>query len=282
MKKTKTDLNNIFRTGSMTYSTSSIFFPENTRKDVTIVYAFVRTLDNFVDKIPPDFKKFNEFKKDYYNARTGFTTLNTIVNLFHTIEKKYKFDTRWTDDFIKSMEMDFTKKTYSTIKDLEQYMYGSANIIGLYMAKLLGLPSASYHYAELLGKSMQYLNFIRDIDEDLYLGRIYFPQSDLKKFGLRTLKFEETKNKKKEFIAFMKDQIARYLSWQVEAEKGFPFIPKRFLIPIKTASDMYKWTADVISKDPFIIYRKKVKPSALRILLTGTKNAFQTINLQTN
>ncbi len=268
------EIKQIFKSGSKTYFTSSLFFPKHIRDDLYMLYAFVRTFDDFVDKNPPDIEKFNALKKEYYHSKCGILQANGIVNFFHCLEEKYGFDSLWTDAFIKSMEEDISVKTYETIEDVEKYMYGSANVIGLYMSKLLNLPSQSYRYAEMLGKSMQFLNFIRDIDEDLQLGRTYFPQKELRNFGLQTLRFEETSKKPKQFKAFMRHQLTRYGIWQKEAEKGFEFIPSKYLIPIKTASDMYKWTGDIIKKDPFIVYRKKVKPSALRICLQGMLNTF--------
>lgn len=269
------EINKIFKFGSTTYSTSSIFFPPSVRDNVAVVYAFVRTIDNFVDQKPQGIKQFKLFKKEYYQSRAGFISSNPIINLFNKTEKEFNFDPEWTDNFIQSMEIDITKSRYKTIKELEQYMYGSANVIGLYMAKLLHLPTEANQYAQMLGKSMQLINFIRDIGEDLWLGRIYFPQDELKKFKLKSLVYEYTRKKSEDFIAFMHFQIDRYFEWQSFAEKGFKYIPKRYLIPIKTASDMYKWTGEEIKKNPFIIYRKKVKPSKFRIIKTGIINSLQ-------
>ena len=81
--------------------------------------------------------------------------------------------------------------------------------------------------------------------------------------------------KKEEFERFIKDQINQYFEWVKEAESGFKFIPRRYYIPIKTASDMYKWTALQISDNPFIIYDLKVKPSKGRIILNVLKNTFK-------
>jgi hypothetical protein len=55
---------------------------------------------------------------------------------------------------------------------------------------MLGLPKKSYPYAEKLGLAYQYINFIRDINEDIKLGRTYFPQSELSRFGLSSLSFD--------------------------------------------------------------------------------------------
>jgi phytoene synthase len=62
------------------------------------------------------------------------------------------------------------------------------------------------------------------------------------------------------FNAFIRNEIDRFKKWQKKAENGFRYIPSAYLVSIKTASDMYQWTADEIRRDPFIIYRRKVIP----------------------
>ena len=49
-------------------------------------------------------------------------------------------------------------------------------------------------------------------------------------------------------------------------EKGYEYIPKKYLIAVKTISDMYNWTAKKILKNPFIVYTKNVKPLIIKIL----------------
>jgi len=81
--------------------------------------------------------------------------------------------------------------------------------------------------------------------------------------------------RKEEFKKFIDTQIDYYFKWQTEAEQGFKYIPRRYLIPIKTASDMYNWTALKIKDNPFIIYEEKVKPSKFKIISTILKNTFK-------
>ena len=100
----------------------------------------------------------------------------------------------------------------------------------------------------------------------------YFPQDEIRKFGLITLERAETQKKPAEFSAFMRAQIANYKKWSILGEKGFSSIPNGYLIPIKTANDIYTWTAQQIAKDPFVVYQRKIKPSTLRILVTLLKN----------
>jgi phytoene synthase len=42
---------------------------------------------------------------------------------------------------------------------------------------------------------------------------------------------------------------------------------------VKTASDLYRWTALQILADPTVVYRRKVKPSPPRAVLRAVANA---------
>jgi phytoene synthase len=170
------------------------------------------------------------------------------------------------------MELDLTKKNYDTLEESLEYIYGSAEVIGLYMARLMDLPPDSHPYAQLLGRSMQYINFIRDLDEDRRLGRRYLPLADT---PLGSLEPGYIREHPEQFRAFLRHHLGYYKQWQREAEEGFRFIPRRFRIPIRTASDMYNWTARVIESDPLVVFRRKVKPSRARILARILGNALR-------
>lgn len=278
--------NQIFKKGSKTFYNSTFFFPTDIRQKITRLYAFVRRADDYVDSIPQQADKFFEFKEllakfrldlaNTQNQDTFWKQIKTedeqIVASFVDLENSEKFDTAWADSFLQSMEMDLTKNTYQNLDETKLYIYGSASVIGLFVAKILDLPISSYLAAEKLGSSFQYINFIRDIGEDLELGRNYFPQDLMAQFGLKDLNHDTTKTNSQNFIDFTKAVTEQYKLWQKEGESGFQYIPKKYLIAIKTASDMYLWTAKQIEKDPFVVYRKKVKPSKLRILFFGIRN----------
>ena len=106
------------------------------------------------------------FKDGYYNALLGKCTSDIIINSFFELLHRKSFQSSWVDAFFKSMEMDLIKKRYETIEETLSYIYGSAEVIGLMMAKILDLDPQSYPFARYLGRAMQYINFIRDIDED--------------------------------------------------------------------------------------------------------------------
>jgi len=255
----------IFKKGSKTYFYSSIFFPKKIRERVFILYAFVRTADNYVDSVPQDKNGFYAYRDAYLKAVQGSPSGNPVIDDFVRLEKECGFRTEWATSFFHSMELDLSKKEYNTLNETIEYIYGSAEVIGLYMCSLMELNTESHESAVMLGRAMQYINFIRDIDEDNGLGRRYLPIAG---YPLKSLHKADVDGYRNDFELFIRDQISIYMKWQAEAEKGYKYIPFRYRIPIITASRMYSWTASVILKDPMIVYRKKVKPSRCRIIIS--------------
>ena len=273
-----TNPDEIFRKGSTTYYYSTKLFPAKIRKEVTQLYNFVRIADDYVDSVPQDTDGFMNFKEDYYRVLSGKSSDNEVITDFVKLSQKRKFDNKWVDAFLFSMEMDTRKSTYKNLDELNTYLYGSAEVIGLMMNKVMNVNQNADDSARYLGKAMQFINFIRDIDEDLDLKRTYFPVEDLDSFGLSGLTRGEARRKPKQFKAFVRSQIQLYFKWQKRAELGFKFIPKNMRIAVKTASDMYLWTAKEIYKNPFIVYDLKIKPSWTKVLLSGLRNTFQAYN----
>lgn len=294
------------------------------------LYSFVRTADDYVDKQPIRPSQLKELKSMYKKAisETHFDSvahqwddLNTRItkNIVH-LRNKYQFDDEWVDSFLGAMEMDIDPKPFAKLDDSLKYVYGSAEVVGLMMAKIMRLDktrelpdkptkkqlkdskfafmrdastyavkkvqpnprlkaiddkdiAAIHKTAQLQGRAMQWINFIRDIDEDNKMGRCYFPQSDLKKFGLKDLTKETAHENPEAFKKFIELQIGRYRDWQKEASQGLKYIPRRVRIPLQTAIDMYAWTARRIEKNPTVVFKRSVKPRKSQIIRTALKNS---------
>ena len=258
----------IFAKASSTYYATSLFFPKSFKASVFCLYAFVRTADDYVDAVVPDRAGFFAFKQQTESAWGGAMTGNHIVDDFVALARKCGFEKTWIDAFLQSMEDDLAVKSYPTFADLERYIFGSADVIGYMMAALMRLPKETYVFAGALGKAMQIINFIRDIREDLALGRVYMPQEDMKQFGLSQISEPpHDEEYRKSFEALIRFEIVRYREVLSVATRGFRYIPYRLRVPIVTASNLYAWVADRIDDDPNIVWRKgKVRPSRYRVL----------------
>lgn len=274
----------IFQQASKTYYNATLLFPKRTREDVTKLYSFLRTADNYVDALPPRRNEFRNLMATWQEYRAkpmeGLAphkddTLNVRVtkNMCRLVIQ-HEFEPSWVDAFLHSMELDTRKKMYHTLDDTLRYVHGSAEVVGLMMARVMHLPEKAMDAAALHGRAMQWVNFLRDISEDIELGRQYFPQTDLREHGLSDLGELTTKAHSEAFRAFIAFQLSRYQEWQRAANQAMGLVPKRYRIPIETAADAYQWTARQIAKDPFVVYRRKVKPSRARLMGNAFVHAF--------
>lgn len=245
------------------------------------MYSFVRVADDYVDAAVADAEAFYALRRAWAlsSANPSFDdrpaaedTIQTraVKNIVY-VSRTYGFDPAWVEEFLDAMQSDLEGRRYQMLEDTLGYIYGSAEVIALMMCKIMNVNPAGYDSAVMLGRAMQYINFIRDIDEDAALGRCYFPASELRAFGLPSLERPAPEHMAA-FEAFIRVQIGRYCEWQAEAEKGYRYLPKRLLAPVKTAADMYNWTALQIAADPHIVFTKKVKPTKRRVLRAGVQN----------
>lgn len=268
----------IFRRGSTTFFNSSLFFPPDIRRDVTALYAFVRVADDYVDAVPQQREEFLAYRQAFSDACANRLPPHPVIDPFVELMRRCAFDPAWVEAFLDAMEQDLHKRDYLTLDETLHYIHGSAEVVGMMMARIMRLPHEALPSAAMLGRAFQYVNFVRDLQEDLLLGRRYLPRDEMDSAGLTDLTESSARAQPEAFSSFIRSQLQHYAGWQNEGEAGFRYIPRRLRIAIQTASRMYGYTAKKIEKDPFVVFRGKVKPSRARIigaalvsLLSGAK-----------
>jgi phytoene/squalene synthetase len=159
------------------------------RKDIYNIYGFVRFADEIVDTFHEYDKEklMNNFEKNYYLAVEQGISLNPILNSFQQTVNKYNIPEEMVNAFLKSMKADLYKTEYSTKEEYNEYIYGSADVVGLMCLKVFvngddvmfdNLKDAAMR----LGSAFQKVNFLRDLKDDYeVLNRSYFPNIDLGK-----------------------------------------------------------------------------------------------------
>ena len=80
--------------------------------------------------------------------------------------------------YMRSMRVDCGPVRIGSDDELDVYMDGSAGSVGRIMAPLLGVPERFHADFGHLGQAFQLANFIRDVDEDWEMDRIYLPGLD--------------------------------------------------------------------------------------------------------
>jgi len=157
------------------------------RQDIYNIYGFVRFADEIVDSFH-DYPKetlFDLFETDLANALAHKISLNPILNAFQHTVHQYNIPNELIDAFMKSMKLDLSKSVYETEEEYQEYIYGSADVVGLMCLKVFVKGDhATYDKlkasAMRLGSAFQKVNFLRDLKDDHeVLSRTYFPNTDL-------------------------------------------------------------------------------------------------------
>lgn len=153
------------------------------RQDIYNIYGFVRFADEIVDTFETYNQKelLDQFEKDMWQSLESGISLNPILHAFQHTVNTYEIDYDLITAFLKSMRLDLTKSEYKTDDEYKDYIYGSADVVGL-MCLTVFLNGNNQKFNELkesalaLGSAFQKVNFLRDFQHDLdSLGRSYFP-----------------------------------------------------------------------------------------------------------
>jgi phytoene synthase len=188
---------NVTKSYSTSFSAAVKMLAPSIRQDIYNIYGFVRFADEIVDTFH-DYNKedlFDLFEKDLQTALQNKISLNPILNSFQHTVHKYQIPNSMINAFMKSMRLDLVKTEYKTFEEYNEYIYGSADVVGLMCLKVfVNGDEAKYneleHSAMRLGSAFQKVNFLRDLKADFEdLSRTYFPNTDLSKLD------EESKNK---------------------------------------------------------------------------------------
>ena len=151
--------------------------------DIHAVYGFVRLADEIVDTFHEYDKEslLNEFEMNLWNSIDRKISLNPVLHSFQKVVNKYDIDIDLIKAFIKSMRADLHKRDYITKQGYQDYISGSADVVGLMCLKIF-VNGNSELYTTLkipamkLGSAFQKVNFLRDIKDDgELLNRSYFP-----------------------------------------------------------------------------------------------------------
>ena len=175
---------------STSFSLATRMLSSSIRTHIYNIYGFVRFADEIVDTFHSYNKMelFNRFEESLYLAISNKISLNPILNSFQMTVNLYDIDIDYIKSFMTSMRWDLSKKTYKTEKEYKDYIYGSADVVGLMCLKVFvkgdkrlfeKLKKPAMH----LGSAFQKVNFLRDLKSDTEnLNRLYFPDVNIDSF----------------------------------------------------------------------------------------------------
>jgi len=167
---------------STSFSSAVRLLDRGIRPAIYSIYGFVRLADEIVDTFHKYDKKelLQKFENDYYDAVRCGISLNPVLNAFQITVGKYGIPDDLIRAFLKSMKTDLVKQDHNTRDETAEYIYGSAEVVGLMCLRVFVLGDEKLYNeleapAKRLGSAFQKVNFLRDIKDDTnLLNRKYF------------------------------------------------------------------------------------------------------------
>ena len=166
-----------------------ILLPREKRDAMSALYAFCRAVDDVADEDSVTVEQRREqlaaWREDIRRACENGKPEFVLNQEFQPVIHKFKLPFALFDELIKGCEMDLDSLRYADFDQLELYCYRVASVVGLLSIEIFGYQNPACHdYAIYLGKALQFTNILRDVKNDAARGRIYLPQSELKKFNV--------------------------------------------------------------------------------------------------
>lgn len=167
-----------------------IMLPREKRDAMSALYAFCREVDDVADEEsrPVEQRRaaLAEWREDIRRACEGGAPTLPTNREFQPVIQRFKLPFNLFDELIRGCEMDLEQVRYASYDELELYCYRVASVVGLLSIEVFGYRNpAGRDYAIALGKALQFTNILRDVGNDAQRGRIYIPQTELDRFGVK-------------------------------------------------------------------------------------------------
>jgi len=243
---------------------SFVFLPREKRRAIEAVYAFARRGDDVVDSgLEPDeaarqIAGFRQALEACYAGQASAFEDPELAALAESV-RKFKIPRQPFEDLILGLEMDLRSAKYESFDDLSLYCYRVASTIGLIAIEIFGYKDPrARDYAVNLGKALQLVNILRDIQSDARRGRVYLPREDLEQFGVRPAELLSGAYGDP-FIELMQFECDRARQFFAVARQFLPARDRRAMIAAEIMGAIYWRLLGRIQKRSYNVFGKRVR-----------------------
>lgn len=243
------------------------------RKAVWAVYAFCRFADDIVDEGDRPVEELAKFEQEFQMFLTGdYNHQNPVWVALADVFRNYDMDAEAFSCLLRGQEMDLAFSRYETIEDLLDYCYHVASSVGLMLLPILapGKSAVLKDGAISLGYAMQLTNILRDVGQDLKIGRIYLPTEVLHKHRLADtdLYNEQVSG---EFVEVWEDLAKQAEYFYEQAFETIHEYPLSSRIAVKGAGLVYREILSTIRDKHYNVFKEKhfVPDASKQAILAG-------------
>ncbi|HET9409977.1 MAG TPA: phytoene/squalene synthase family protein [Candidatus Sulfotelmatobacter sp.] len=282
----------ITRAAAKNFYYAFLVLPRRKRQALCAVYAFMRRCDDISDdpslSLEERRRKLDLWLDALHNAQQGQPTDDPILLGLTDSQRRFHIPAGLLDELAHGTAMDLETDTrdpdatasnvagltvqYRTFDDLRQYCYRVASVVGLVCIHVFGYRDpAAEPLAENCGLAFQLTNIIRDVKEDVALGRIYLPQEDLNKVGLSATDLLGTPDPAR-LRPLLALQAERAREFYRSGDELLPYISEDSQPALWVLVNIYRKLLEKIAGRQFDVFQEKISLTTwekLRILGQG-------------
>lgn len=230
--------------------------PTKKAQSIYAIYAFCRMADDIVDD-QKDAKQLQRLFEQLEAFEAGTVPDEPTWLALEVVFKEFPMDIRPFYDMLVGQRMDLSFQQPQSWQELLEYAYYVAGSVGLMLLPVLSETSTQIITpAKRLGEAMQLTNILRDIGEDLYLGRIYLPKEEMQRYDV-TLEDLKEQKVNKNFIELW-ESIAKYAEKLYhESLDMLPYIEKDARTALLSAIMIYGELLPEIRRNQYNVFEKR-------------------------
>ncbi|MTD98848.1 phytoene/squalene synthase family protein [Paracoccus sp. YIM 132242] len=234
--------------GSKSFAMASRFLPAGMHEDCVMLYAWCRHADDVIDGQEAGFAtgvaqdpaaRLAELRDLTHRALRGDAAAPVYAGLARVVAAR-DIPHRHVDELLDGFAMDVEGRVYHTLGDLLDYCYHVAGVVGVMMARIMGVrDEAVLDRASDLGLAFQLTNIARDVIDDARIGRTYLPRDLLGAEGITTVDPDDPGQRAalhRVALRLLDEAEVYYRS----ADMGIAALPRRPALAITAARNIYR------------------------------------------
>jgi phytoene synthase len=257
----------ITRREARNFAWGIMLLPRPEREAVAALYAFARRVDDVADDpgAPPSERRTRlEALRRAVEALPSAPPAAAVVLALADAATRYAVPRESLADLVRGGLMDAERSRYETWDALREYCRLVAGSVGVACAAVYGPrdPERARPLAETLGIALQQINIMRDVPEDLRLGRVYLPQDELRRFGVAEADLASGRVTPA-FRALMEHQAARADVLLADGLRLLPLLDARSRLCVRAFAGIYRGLLVQMRARGFDVFSRRPRLTAV-------------------
>lgn len=239
-------------TGSRSFAAASRLMDTRTRESTVLLYTWCRHCDDVVDgqalghgqrasSAADGAARLRELQALTHAACDGKPGWNPVFQGLAEVVRRHGVPAALPQEHLAGFAMDVHGTTYRSLEDLLVYCWRVAGVVGVMMARVMGVERAeTLDRACDLGMAFQLTNIARDVLEDAAIGRVYLPADWLAQEGIDGLEGVLDPDRREALARVVARLVAAAEPYYRSARAGIADLPMRCAWSIATARDVYR------------------------------------------